>query len=69
MGVAGVAWATIIAQAISGVLCLIRLVGMKNLIDINARTLTPDGPITRRLFASWACLQASPRDCSRCLPS
>ena len=49
MGVAGVAWATIIAQAISGVLCLIRLVGMKNLIDINARTLTPDGPITRRL--------------------
>ena len=49
MGVAGVAWATIIAQAISGVLCLIRLVGMKNLIDVNARTLTPDGPITRRL--------------------
>lgn len=49
MGVAGVAWATIIAQAISGVLCLIRLVGMKNLIDINAHTLTPDGPITRRL--------------------
>ena len=49
MGVAGVAWATIIAQAISGVLCLIRLVGMKDLIDINARTLTPDGPITRRL--------------------
>lgn len=49
MGVAGVAWATIIAQAISGVLCLIRLVGMKNLIDINVRTLTPDGPITRRL--------------------
>jgi len=49
MGVAGVAWATIIAQAISGALCLIRLVGMKNLIDINARTLTPDGPITRRL--------------------
>ena len=49
MGVAGVAWATIIAQVISGVLCLIRLVGMKDLIDINARTLTPDGPITRRL--------------------
>lgn len=49
MGVAGVAWATIIAQAVSGVLCLIRLVGMKDLIDINRRTLTPDGPITRRL--------------------
>ena len=49
MGVAGVAWATIIAQAISGVLCLIRLVGMKHLIDVNRRTLTPDGPITKRL--------------------
>ena len=49
MGVAGVAWATIIAQGISGVLCLIRLVGMKHLIDVNRATLTPDGPITRRL--------------------
>ena len=49
MGVAGVAWATIIAQAISGVLCLIRLVGMKDLIDINRTTLVPDGPITRKL--------------------
>lgn len=49
MGIAGVAWATIIAQAISGVLCLIRLVGMKHLIDVNRKTLVPDGPITRRL--------------------
>jgi len=49
MGVAGVAWATIIAQAISGTLCLIRLVGMKHLIDVNRETLIPDGPITRRL--------------------
>ena len=49
MGIAGVAWATIIAQAISGALCLIRLVGMKQLIDINRQTLVPDGPITRRL--------------------
>ena len=49
MGVAGVAWATIIAQAISGALCLIRLVGMKQLIDVNRQTLVPDGPITRRL--------------------
>lgn len=49
MGVAGVAWATIIAQALSGTLCLIRLVGMKHLIDVNRKTLIPDGPITRRL--------------------
>ena len=49
MGVAGVAWATIIAQAISGVLCLVRLVGMKDLIDVNRSTLVPDGPITRKL--------------------
>ncbi len=49
MGVAGVAWATIIAQAISGVLCLVRLIGMKELIDVNRSTLIPDGPITRRL--------------------
>ena len=49
MGIAGVAWATIIAQAISGVLCVIRLARMKNLIDINRRTLVPDGPLTRRL--------------------
>ena len=49
MGIAGVAWATIIAQALSGMLCLIRLVGMKQLIDVNRQTLIPDGPITRRL--------------------
>lgn len=49
MGVAGVAWATIIAQGVSGLLCLIRLVGMKDLIDVNRQTLVPDGPITRRL--------------------
>ena len=49
MGVAGVAWATIIAQGISGALCLIRLVGMRHLIDVNRRMLIPDGPITRRL--------------------
>lgn len=49
MGVAGVAWATIIAQGVSGVLCLIRLVRMKDLIDVNRETLVPDRPITRRL--------------------
>ncbi len=42
LGIAGVAWATIIAQGISGILCLIRLVHMRETIDINRRTLTPD---------------------------
>ena len=32
MGIAGVAWATIIAQAISGILCLIRLLRMSDTI-------------------------------------
>ena len=49
MGVAGVAWATIIAQAISGALCLIRLVRMKEIIDVNARTLRPDRELVRQL--------------------
>ncbi|MBQ8110778.1 MAG: MATE family efflux transporter [Clostridia bacterium] len=49
MGIAGVAWATIIAQAVSGLCCLIRLVGMKQIIDVNRKTLVPDGPITRKL--------------------
>ena len=49
MGVAGVAWATIIAQGISGVLCLIRLCGMKHLLDVNRRTLIPDPAISRQL--------------------
>lgn len=49
MGVAGVAWATIIAQGISGILCLIRLVRMKDQIDLNWHTLKPDGLLTRKL--------------------
>ena len=49
MGVAGVAWATIIAQFISGALCLIRLVRMKDIIDVNLRTLRPDQALTARL--------------------
>ena len=42
MGIAGVAWATIIAQGISGILCFIRLLRMRESIDLNRRTLTPD---------------------------
>ena len=49
MGIAGVAWATIIAQAFSGGACLVRLVRMKDLIDVNRQTLTPDRNLTRQL--------------------
>ena len=38
-GVAGVAWATIISQFISGVLCLVRLFSMKNVVHIRPKDL------------------------------
>ena len=49
MGIAGVAWATIIAQAISGALCVVRILKMRDQVDINRQTLTPDGLILRKL--------------------
>ena len=49
MGVAGVAWATIIAQAISGTMCLVRLCRMQQVVDVNKETLRPDWPIIGRL--------------------
>lgn len=51
MEVAGVAWATIIAQAISALLCLGRLMGMKDTLDINRATLRPSRQLSRRLCA------------------
>ena len=41
MGVAGVAYATIIAQAASSILCLIRLVNMKNVFKLSFKDLKP----------------------------
>lgn len=49
MGIAGVAWATIIAQAISGTMCLVRLCRMQQVVDVNKETLRPDWPIIGRL--------------------
>ncbi len=49
MGIAGVAWATIIAQAVSGTLCVIRILRMKDLIRLNRDTMHPDGIILRKL--------------------
>lgn len=49
MGVAGVAWATIIAQAISGLLCLIRLCRMSEVVDVNRKTLSPHKQLVGKL--------------------
>ncbi len=49
MGIAGAALATILSQFLSGMLCLVRLIRMKNVIDLNRRTLNPDGILVRKL--------------------
>ncbi len=51
MGVGGVAWATIIAQGLSGILCLIRLCRMKDVVAVNRRTLKPDKRLASKLAA------------------
>ncbi len=49
LGVAGVAWATIIAQALSAVLCLRKLTRMGELFDLKKEYLVPDRKYTKRL--------------------
>ena len=51
MGVAGVAWATIIAQGISGALCMIRVCRMRDVVYVNRKTLKPDPILTKKLCA------------------
>ncbi len=40
-GVQGVAWATIISQSFSAILCIIRLTHMKDIVEIRRETLVP----------------------------
>ena len=40
MGVAGAAWATIISQAVSGALCLIRLLLMRDILHVRLRSVS-----------------------------
>jgi len=47
MGVAGVAYATIIAQAISAILCLVRLANMKDLFNLTIKDLK-----TKKVYVS-----------------
>lgn len=42
LGVAGVAWATILSQLISAILCLVRLFRMKNVVHLTRETLKLD---------------------------
>lgn len=49
-GVAGVAYATIISQAISAILCIIRLLRIKETVSLHWKTLIPDRALTKDLF-------------------
>ncbi len=52
MGVAGVAWATIIAQGISAVLCLWRLSHIRHICDVEMKhILHPDKPLMLKIGA------------------
>ena len=48
-GVAGVAWATIISQFVSAILCLLRLMYLKDLVTINAKMLKLKGDLVMQL--------------------
>ncbi|MBR2067497.1 MAG: MATE family efflux transporter [Solobacterium sp.] len=49
MGVAGVAWATIIAQFLSAILCVRKLTKMQEIFDLNKTYLKPEGRYTKQL--------------------
>ena len=49
-GVAGAAWATIFSQAVSAVLCFVRMLRLRDTVDVNVKTLRIDKPIALRLL-------------------
>lgn len=49
-GVSGVALATVIAQGISAVLCYLKLMSMRNIFDLNLKTLKLVGANTKRII-------------------
>lgn len=49
-GVPGAAWATIISQAVSAILCLIRLFTMKGINKLVLRDLKPDFPLMKEVL-------------------
>ncbi len=50
MGVAGVAWATVIAQLVSAVLALVKILRMKDIFELRLRHLMPGGRYFRTLI-------------------
>ena len=50
LGVAGVAYATVLAQGISAVLCFLRIKSMKDVLDVNKSTLKLEGALVKRLI-------------------
>ena len=50
MGVAGVALATVVSQAISAVFCYIKLISMKDLFDLNLKTMKLIPPVAGRIL-------------------
>ena len=50
MGVAGAAWATIISQTISGALCLLRLLLMRDVLHVRLRSLWPKKTLLMQLI-------------------
>ncbi len=49
-GVAGVAWATVISQFVSAVLCIIKLLTMRGMMELKPRTYIPDGRLSWKLI-------------------
>lgn len=49
-GVPGAAWATIIAQGVSAILCVLRLMRMKDVIVVNKRSLTPHKDTAKKIL-------------------
>ncbi len=49
-GVSGVAFATIISQAVSAILCLIHLIKINKAVEITPRNLVPDGALIKNLL-------------------
>lgn len=50
LGVPGVALATVISQSVSAILCIIKLVRMKEVFDFNFKILIPDRKLSSRLI-------------------
>ena len=50
LGVAGAAWATIIAQTVSAIACLVKLFMMKDIVKINRKMLRPVAFYTRKII-------------------